>query len=122
VNKGKSRATELASSDSARETEPDRTDGSSLRRVVIVCVSLERIPPLQHLCAKPNEVSRELVTVSGSTDAPNSGGDEATQPRSPERPESVGLRLYRLVEVSDKSAIEWTEATWNPVPGSDRVS
>jgi protein gp37 len=47
---------------------------------------------------------------------------EASQPRSAERPESVGLRLYRLVELSDKSAIEWTEATWNPVTGCDRVS
>jgi protein gp37 len=24
--------------------------------------------------------------------------------------------------MSDKSAIEWTEATWNPVTGCDRVS
>ena len=68
--------------------------------------------------------------MSESADAPNSAhvstrGVQRSGQRSsfsPERSESVGLRLYRHVGLSDKSAIEWTEATWNPVTGCDRVS
>ncbi len=30
--------------------------------------------------------------------------------------------LQYLVRLGDKSSIEWTESTWNPVTGCDRIS
>jgi protein gp37 len=29
---------------------------------------------------------------------------------------------HTLCHVGDKSSIEWTEATWNPTTGCDRIS
>jgi protein gp37 len=40
----------------------------------------------------------------------------------PGRDGLLGTLGPRGLPVSDKSAIEWTEATWNPVTGCDRVS
>jgi len=42
----------------------------------------------------------------------------------PQTPRSeIGLqKSQRVTTLADKSAIEWTEATWNPVTACDKVS
>src|SRR6188472_3054258 len=34
----------------------------------------------------------------------------------------AAVLVQRAVSMADRSAIEWTEATWNPTTGCDRVS
>src|SRR6185437_2363460 len=42
--------------------------------------------------------------------------------RPPRWPRCVAASVDTVASVADRSAIEWTEATWNPVTGCSKVS
>jgi protein gp37 len=104
---------------------PSWPNGQSeiLSRRPVSRVELPR-PPLRHLLASlatPRLQVPSVSTCGGGFPRGKTLKDEAVEVigTTDDELSDTGIRLPHM---SQKSAIEWTEATWNPVTGCDRVS